>query len=228
MSAATPNAATYDVATFPHNKTPARPQVPARQHREERRQRLGVEVVGRRPIRPWLEDEHGEHASADDEGEATVGGVVLQVLERPTVRDESGAGEGQVLDDQKVDRVRVHPVQQGQRPHDELEVRLVEGVAVVGVVPGVRRVVRVEVAGRDLLPGLAVLTEVGGQVEVVPQVDAVEDQEDELNPEDTQSDVPRDAERSPEHRAGGRRGRRSRRGRRGRFEWATADGGHGG
>ncbi len=60
------------------------------------------------------------------------------------------------------------------------------------VEPGVRGVVGVEVARGDLLPGLAVLAEVGGQVEVVPQVPAVLHQQDELHGEDGEPDEPGD------------------------------------
>ena len=141
----------------------------------------GSEVtVGRGPVRPRLEDQYGPHTGGDGDSEASVWRVDLEVFEGPPVRDEARPGHRGVLHDQQVDAVWPHPVEEGERPHDQFEVGLVEGVAVVRIVPGVRGVVGVEVARGDLLPGLAVLAEVGGQIEVVPQVPAVLDEQHEL------------------------------------------------
>ena len=180
MSAATPRAATYDVATFPQSSTKATQIQPRRRpdHRsrpastvKKAAERLGVVVVGRRPVRPRLEDQHRQHAPARRSGRIDGWGRGLaRCSSTHRYATTPGPGERRVLHDQQVDRVRVHPVQQRQRPHDQFEVGLVEGVAVVRVVPGVRGVVGVEVARGDLLPGLAVLAEVRRQVEVVPQV----------------------------------------------------------
>ena len=166
------------------------PQVPARQQGEEGCQGFGVVVVGRRPVGPGLENQDGQDTARHRHGEPAVRGMVLQMLEDPPVGDQSGAGQGDVLHDQEVDGVGPHPVQQGQRPHDEFEIALVEGVAVVRVEPGVRGVVRVEVARGDLLPSLAVLPEIGCQVEVVPQVPAVKNQQHELDSEHGHADQP--------------------------------------
>ena len=89
-------------------------------------------------------------------------------------------------------RVWPHPVQEGEWPHDQFQVGLIEGIAVVRIVPGVRGVVGIEVARGNLLPGLAVLAEVGGQVEMVPEVPAVLDQHQELDGEHGKPDEPCD------------------------------------
>ena len=179
------------------------PQVPSRQEDEERGERLGVVVVRGRPVGPRLQDQDGADTGGDGDGEATVGSVQGEMLEGPSVGDEPGAGQRRVLHDQEVDGVRPHPVQEGERPHNQLEVGLVEGIPVVRVVPGVRRVVRIEMAGGDLLPGLAVLAEVCREVEVVPEVPAVLDQQDELDGEDSEPDEPGDAQPALQRRRPG-------------------------
>ena len=169
---------------------PVAPKIAAGEQNEESGERLGVVVVRRGPVRPRLEHQHGADTGGDGDGEAPVGRVHLEVFEGPPVCDEAGPGQCGILHDQKVDGVWPHPVKEGERPHDQFQVGLVEGVAVVRIVPGVRGVVGVEVARGNLLPGLAVLAEVRGQVEVVPQVPAVLDQHHELDAEHGEPDEP--------------------------------------
>ena len=166
------------------------PQVPPRQQGEEGCQRFGVVVVGCRPVGPGLENQDGQDTARHRHGEPAVRGMVLQMLEDPPEGNQTGPGQGDVLNDQEVDGVRPDPVQESERPDDQLEITLIEGIAVVRVEPGIGGVVGIEVTGGDLLPGLAVLTEIGGQVEVVPEVPTVEHQQNELDPEDGDADEP--------------------------------------
>ena len=147
-------------------------------------------VIRGRPVRPGLQGEDGQHAAPYDQGEASIGSVDLEVLEDPAIGDQARPDQREVLNDQQIDGVRPHPVQESKRPHDQLEIGLIEGIAVVRVVPGIGGVVGVEVTGGDLLPGLAVLAEVGSEVEVIPEVPAVQQQEDQLDAENGDPEDP--------------------------------------
>ena len=77
-----------------------------------------------------------------------------------------------------------------ERPHDNLEVALPEGIAVVGVVVGEGRLSRIEVPGPDLLPRLAERAEVAGQVETGPKMPTPEHQTNGLHRESHATDGP--------------------------------------
>ena len=156
------------------------PQIPGQQRDEQHRQAFRVKVEGDRPPGPRVDHEQDQPGTRQP-ARVPSRPVPLGDLAQPEEGHQFRADHPDVLHPEQLQAAREDPVQQGQGPHDELGVVLPEGEVA-------DRVVRVEVAVRDEVPGLLVLREVRGEREVPVEQGAPPGEAGQLQPQRQETD----------------------------------------